>query len=227
MNAPAPSTPGFIGHPLLSAAVPDHGFGTRSASPPEGLARPRQVHGITVARATGAGRLDVEEADAAVSDLPGVGLAIVTADCVPILLATASGTAVAAIHAGWRGLAAGVVERGLAALGECVQSGDRIVAGIGPRIGPCCYEVDEPVMDPLRGRFGAELDRASSASRPGHFFLDLGQLVARALRRGGLRSGNMASLSHACTACEPARFHSYRRDGESAGRLLHYIVPNS
>jgi len=227
MNASAAAAPGFIRHPLLSAVGPDHGFGTRSASAPEGLARPRQVHGIAVARVAADGRLDVEEADAAVSARPGVGLAIVTADCVPILLATASGTAVAAIHAGWRGLAAGVVERGLAALGECAEEGDRIVAVIGPRIGPCCYEVDRPVMDPLRRRFGAELDRASSVSRPGHFFLDLGRLVAQALRRGGLRSEDLALLSGACTACEPARFHSHRRDGESAGRLLHYIVPNS
>ena len=222
---PAPA-PGFIRHPLLSALGLDHGFGTCSASPPEGLSRPRQVHGIRVARVTAPGRLDVEEADAAVSERPGAGVGIVTADCVPILLATSSGSAVAAIHAGWRGLAAGVVEQGLAALATRAASGDRIVAVIGPRIGSCCYEVDDPVMVPLRGRFGAEIDRAGLPSRPGHFFLDLGRLVAEELKRGGLSSEDLAVLDDACTACEPARFHSYRRDGESAGRLLHYIVPN-
>ena len=96
---------------------------------------------------------------------------------------------------------------------------------IGPRIGPCCYEVDSPVTGALRERFGKGVDQAGYPSRPGHVFLDLGRLVAEALARGGVAPEDLAAIDDACTACDPARFHSYRRDGDSAGRLLHYIVP--
>ena len=225
MSGPEPVAPGFIRHPLLLAAELDHGFGTCASSPPEGLSRPLQVHGVRVAQVLAPGRLDVEEADAAISAVPGAGVGIVSAVCVPFLLATSSGRAVGAIHAGWRGLAAGVVERGVAALAACAAGADRLLAVIGPRIGPCCYEVDSPVTGALRERFGKEVDRAGHPSRPGHVYLDLGWLVAEALTRGGVAPEDLAAVDNACTACDPARFHSYRRDGDSAGRLLHYIVP--
>ncbi len=222
MSRGAEPAEGFIAHGLLLAVGVEHGFGTRQATEPPDLVCPRQVHGIGVAR-LGAGGLDREEADAVVCDRPGVGVGIVTADCVPILLASSSGRAVAAIHAGWRGLAAGVVQSGVDALRERVAPGERLVAVIGPHIGRCCYEVDLPVMDPLRARFGPDLDGASAFSRVGHHRLDLGQLVSMDLQRQGVERDWIGVVSDFCTACGVARFHSYRREGAGAGRLLHYI----
>ena len=222
MSAPAPD---FISHPLLSAAGVAHGFGTRQASEVQGLVRPRQVHGVAVARVGPGGELDLEEADAVLSRGPGPAVGIVTADCVPILAALGSGRAVVAIHAGWRGLAAGVVAAGIAALRAQGQSEERVVAAVGPRIGRCCYEVDAPVMDPLRARFGSAVGAASEASRAGHWRLDLGQLVATDLRRSGVEPENLGVLHDVCTACGTDRFESFRRDGAAAGRLLHYITP--
>jgi hypothetical protein len=223
MSRGAETDEGFIAHGLLSAVGVEHGFGTRQAAEPPDLVRPRQVHGIGVARLGAGGGLDRDEADAVVSDRPGAGVGIVTADCVPVLLASSSGRAVAAIHAGWRGLAAGVVQSGLDALRERTAPGEPIVAVIGPHIGRCCYEVDPPVMDPLRARFGSDLDAASAFSRAGHHWLDLGQLVSTDLVRQGVERDLLGVLPDFCTACGVARFHSYRREGAGAGRLLHYI----
>jgi hypothetical protein len=106
-----------------------------------------------------------------------------------VLAASRDGAAVLAIHAGWRGLAAGVVEQGIAALQARSPAGTRLRAVVGPHIGACCYEVDEPVVVPLRVRFGAGLDaalRPAEAGRPGHWMLDLASLVAVELQRMGI-----------------------------------------
>jgi purine-nucleoside/S-methyl-5'-thioadenosine phosphorylase / adenosine deaminase len=123
------------------------------------------------------------------------------------------------VHAGWRGLAGGVIPRALEALGE-LAPGRELVAAVGPCIGPCCYEVDEPVLDAMRRRFGPALEGALSPTRPGHARLDLPALAREALRGGGAAVGVVAG---ACTRCDAARFHSYRRDGAAAGRLLSWI----
>jgi len=225
VNSPGAARPHFITHPLLAGVGVEHGFGTREADAPENLVRPRQVHGVAVARVGTRNELTPAEADAVVSSQPGLRIGIVTADCVPVLLASASGTAVAAIHAGWKGLASGVVESGLGALLEQASSRDEVVAVIGPHIGRCCYEVDGPVMDPLRARFGRDLSDARTSSRRGHDWLDLGHLVAVDLMRAGIARQRVGVLSDSCTACGADRFHSYRRDGARAGRLLHYIRP--
>jgi YfiH family protein len=213
-----------IRHPLLEAEGVTHGFGVKGAPVPRGMARPRQVHGVAVADLEPSGGLTHEEADAVVSALPARPIGIVTADCVPVLAAAAGGGAVAAIHAGWRGLAAGVVEAAIERLARVAGPGAQLVAVIGPRIGPCCYEVDEPVLSALRVRFDADLERATSPTSPGHAVLDLGGLVEQALLRSGISRSRVASLSGVCTACDPIRFDSYRRDGDRAGRLLHHIA---
>jgi YfiH family protein len=163
------------------------------------------------------------EADAIVCTTPGLAVAVVTADCVPILAATRDGRAVAAIHAGWRGLAAGVVEAGIEAL-RVAAPGARLVAAIGPCIGACCYEVDAPVVDALLARFGEDLAPALAATRPGHHRLDLVALVREDLLRAGLEVSAVGTLTGACTHCDPERFHSFRRDGAGAGRLLHHVA---
>ena len=210
-------------HPLLDATGVMHGFGVRGFAPPPGLRRPKQVHGTRVARAEDCADDAAPDADVVLSSLPGVPIGVVTADCVPILVATQTGETVAAIHAGWRGLAGGVVEAGIAAL-RAIPGSPRLVAAIGPHIGPCCYEVDEPVLAALAPGFGKDLSAALRSGRPGHAWLDLGQLTGTSLLRSGVAPDALGQLAGSCTRCHPERFHSYRREGVSAGRLYHFIA---
>jgi len=234
----------WITDPLLRAAGVAHGFGTRVCPPPPTLVRPKQVHGTRVVvlrrgvglsaeftgpagragRAGRAGLGDVGEADAIVSEQPALPIGVVTADCVPILVATPGGR-VAAVHAGWRGLAAGVIAEALSALGALAPEG---IAGasavIGPRIGTECYEVDTVVVDALARRFGDATAPALVATRPGHWQLDLALLARVDLVRSGVATQRVAALADACTACDAERFHSYRRDGPRSGRLYHWIA---
>ena len=228
MTQSAASEP--LRHPLLQAAGVAHGFGTRASAAlaPTLLARARQIHGAAVATADAAGGISLAEADAVVCCEPGVAAAVVTADCVPILACTDDGRCVVAIHAGWRGLAEGVIEAGVAALrnsGPVACESSQLRAVIGPHIGPCCYEVDDAVLEPLQGRFADVLDGAICATRPGHALLDLAVLAQSELARSGVVAAKRAVIEDACTRCDSQRFHSYRRDGSSAGRLLHYVVP--
>jgi hypothetical protein len=208
----------WLEHPLLATAGVRHGFGLRTSPALAGVRRPRQVHGATVVRADAGDALG--EADAALATRPGVAVGVVTADCVPLLVA--AGPAVAAVHAGWRGLAAGVIPRALDALAEAAP-GAEPVAAVGPCIGACCYEVDAPVLDALRLRFGAALEAALRPARPGHALLDLAALAREALLAAGLAPARVGRLEATCTRCDAARFHSFRRDGASAGRLLSWI----
>jgi len=214
---------GFLRHPLLVSVGVRHGFGTKEGVETAGVVRPRQVHGCAVARMDSAGELQPEEADAVFSDRPGVRVGVVTADCVPVLAARTDGGGVVAIHAGWRGLAAGVVSQGIRALAGDESQRACTRAVIGPAIGGCCYEVDRPVLDALRLRFGEDLDAALSPARSGHARLDLSWLVLCELRREGLAREQLGQVADACTYCDSHRFHSFRRSGPRAGRLLHFI----
>lgn len=214
----------WLRHGLLEGLGVRHGFGTRAAPSRPDVVRPQQVHGAVVCGVRGAGGPEPPAADAIVATTPSASVGVVTADCVPILAATADGRSVAAIHAGWRGLAAGVVEQGLRRL-AAMSPDAPVCAVVGPHIGSCCYEVDAPVLDALRNRFGDDaLSRATSRSRPGHAMLALGRLI-----RGEFAALGMPTVTHGrvagCTQCDASRFHSYRRDGERAGRLLHHIRP--
>ena len=195
-----------------------HAFGVRLGDAPTGVARPVQVHGTRVLCAD-SGDTELGEADAVFATRSGVSIGIVTADCVPVLVRAKSGAA-AAIHAGWRGLAAGVLEAGIAALQEA--AGGALRAVVGPCASSCCYEVDAPVLDALGERYGRAVEDASLASRPGHALLDLGGLALHALAGAGIADGSLARIPGGCTICHGA-FESYRRDGPAAGRMLHWI----
>jgi YfiH family protein len=208
-------------HPLLSEQGVEHGFGHRDAQP-LAVYRPRQVHGVAVVTAQQCFEQPAPEADAIVSDRGGVRIGVLTADCVPILIAVEAGRAVAAVHAGWRGLAGGVIGAAVAALSW--RAPQSVCAVIGPHVGSCCYEVDAPVLDALAERFSDALPAASRATRVGHVLLDLGLLARDALRTAGLPDARIGSIPDACTACQPDRFHSFRRDGSAAGRLTHFIA---
>lgn len=210
----------FLRHRALSVA---HGFGTRAAVEPVALQRPRQVHGRRVVELGSENPAELGEADALIAKHPGVRIGIVTADCVPILVA--QGARVAAIHAGWRGLALGVVEATLAAL-DAVASDEerrRRVAVVGPHICPKHYEIDTPVRTALEERHARVLERVLVPTRPGHWQLDLGMVAQEALVRAGCAAERVHRLSNCCTFADSKRFASRRRDGAGTGRLVHWI----
>lgn len=163
----------------------------------------RQVHGATVLAARPG---DCGEGDALVTTLPGLALEVVTADCVPILVA--SEDRVAAIHAGWRGLVGGVIAATLESFGDP----SRAIAWIGPAIGACCYEVGAEVADPVVALAAAEVLAPGRRGRP---HLDLGLAAEIVLERCGVGEIRRLAL---CTACHPQTLESYRRDGRAAGR---------
>lgn len=200
----------------------DHGFGTRRAEnwPPGGFyANLRQIHSdkvVTVAGEGAGSSCDLGEGDGLVTAAPGLWIGIRTADCVPVLLADPVRRAIAAVHAGWRGTAAGIAFRTLDRLAaEFGSRPDDIRAAIGPAIGVCCYEVGPDVA----GEFGAGgvVETRPGAVRP---FLDLASTLERQLLAAGIRPEHLGR-SKDCTKCDAAgRFHSYRRDGQAAGRMI-------
>lgn len=180
--------------------------------------RLRQVHGSGVVRVDGKHsphRLVARPGDALVSDVPGLTLGVVTADCVPVLLAD-PGRAAGAAHAGWRGLVAGVLEATVTALVRSFGARpDRLLAAIGPCIGPCCYEVGEDVA----AKFEETAVRRPAGSRPR---LDLARAARARLRAAGLLEEQIAE-SGLCTRCRPDLFYSFRRDGQQTGHHLSVI----
>jgi len=215
---------GFLCDPVLINANVTHGFGLRGSQAPGSTAFSRQVHGVEVATAAAWYPGEAPAADAIVSSPSAPCVGIVTADCVPILAASAGGRHVAAIHAGWRGLAAGVIEAGLTALRA--TSGDHEpVAAIGPAARSCCYEIDEPVRQALAVRYASRLDSPILESgREGHYMLDLPMLATKILEKSGVKSTHIGTAHRTCTVCDRSRFESFRRDGAAAGRLHHFIV---
>lgn len=171
-----------------------------------------QVHGSAVCRWEAGGP---RRADACVSRTPGAVCAVLTADCLPVLLTDQAGTVVAAAHAGWRGLCAGVLERTLAAMGT---DPGRILAWLGPAIGPAAFQVG----DEVRAAFLAVDCATHAAFRPdvpGKWRADLYALARLALGRAGVHAVYGGGF---CTYADPARFFSYRRDGVT-GRMASLI----
>lgn len=187
-------------------------------SPPRWL---RQVHGTAVARfARADAGADLEpEADAAVTSEPGVVLAILTADCLPVVFAADDGGEIAAAHAGWRGLAAGVLERTVEAMRTPVE---RVVAWMGPAAGPQAYEIGEEVFDAFVSA-DAAAESAFVATRPGHWRVDLYALAQRRLRGAGVQRIHGGGL---CTISDPQRFYSHRRD-QRTGRMATVVYRNA
>ena len=173
----------------------------------------RQVHGTAVAEADIVE--DEAEADAAVARRPGRVCAVLTADCLPLLLCDEAGTTVAAVHAGWRGLCSGVIEQTLRAMDKPAQS---LLAYLGPAIGPAAYEVGAEV----RAAFidaDAQADAAFAPGKPGKFYADLYALARQRLAHSGVTKVHGGDY---CTCTERERFYSYRRDG-ATGRMASLI----
>ena len=174
----------------------------------------RQVHGVEVARldrgdGTGA------TADAAATTRAGQVAGVLTADCMPLLLADRAGTRVAAVHAGWRGMAAGVIERAVEAL---EADPGELIAWMGPTIGPDAFEVGAEVREVfVAGDAGA--DAAFRPHKPGKYMADLYALARRRLAAAGVSEVHGGGF---CTYHEPERFFSYRRVQKS-GRMGAFV----
>ena len=173
----------------------------------------RQVHGTTVVEADGTE--ENPEADAALARRPGRVCAVLTADCLPLLLCDELGTIVAAVHAGWRGLCAGVIGQTLRAMDRPAQT---LLAYLGPAIGPAAYEVGAEVREAFVDA-DAQADTAFVPGKPGKFHADLYALARLRLARGGVARVYGGGY---CTYTERERFYSYRRDGIT-GRMASLI----
>jgi YfiH family protein len=174
-----------------------------------------QQHGARVERAVPIGMLATgtpfPRCDGLWSAEPGQAMALVTADCLPIAICTTAGRpALAVLHAGWRGLLAGIVGVGAEALGLGAKA-----AAIGPGIGPCCYEVGGDVAASFRAAFGSDVVAGGR--------LDLWTAAERALRAAGC---DAIERTDTCTACTRDRFFSHRRDDGRTGRqgVIGYVV---
>jgi hypothetical protein len=193
-------------------------IGEALAAGADDVVRVRQVHGRTVLRVEpGIPVIGSPEADAIVSSDPDRPISVRIADCVPVLLADREGRAVAAIHAGWRGAAAGIIAATIDALSALEVPAADLIASVGPAIGPCCYQVDEPVL----ARFQAampESDAWFTADGAG-WRLDLWAAARDQLVSAGLRP-EAIHVAGQCTAHQPEDFFSHRRDGADTGRMV-------
>jgi len=179
----------------------------------------RQVHGTEVLRfdapAVSKAASDEPVADASVTSTPGVVLAILTADCLPVVFTNTTGTQIGAAHAGWRGLADGVLESTVSAMHA---PANELIAWLGPAAGPQAYEIGEEVFAAFVSH-DAEAASAFIATRPGHWRVDLYQLARQRLAALGITRVHGGDL---CTISDPQRFYSHRRDART-GRMATLI----
>ncbi|MCW8853600.1 MAG: peptidoglycan editing factor PgeF [Gammaproteobacteria bacterium] len=172
-----------------------------------------QVHGVTVVNA--AGKSESLVADASYCDQKNRVCAVLTADCLPVLICNRQGTKVAAAHAGWRGLLAGVIEETIHAMQEPAEN---ILVWLGPAIGPHAFEVGQEVKDAfINDMLDTEL--AFRANRPGHYLVDIYQIAKIRLNKIGVVS---VSGGDYCTYTDSERFYSYRRE-VNTGRMASLI----
>ncbi len=182
-----------------------HGFGDRFSTYPDGITTARQIHSAIVQDAA----CPLGEGDALVSNRPGVLVGVRTADCVPILLVDPAAGIVAAIHAGWRGTAQGIVPEAVRVVCSREHTDPRhLRAAIGPAIGVCCYEVGPEVAR----RFGIETAAAVHLDLPG-------------INEMQIRNAGVSDIwkSEECTFCTVDRFYSFRREREAAGRMMSLV----
>ena len=194
---------------------------------PERIATIRQVHGTRAIQVDesllGASALLPEsilgEADALFTDQQQVGKLLGFADCVPVLLFDPIHRALAVVHAGWRGTVALIAQQTLLTMQRVFGSEpERCFAAVGPSIGPCCYEVDAPVIDAVRGAFPNTAQLLAPCGKTGHARLDLWQANNDQLIAVGVREKHIFTC-RVCTSHHHQVFHSHRASGGTAGRM--------
>jgi YfiH family protein len=182
----------------------------------------KQVHSDRIIDVADGSRKEAGEGDGMVTTEPGVFLAILTADCVPILFLAPSPRLVGVVHAGWRGTLLGLAGKMVTHLKSRygIDSASVEVA-LGPAIGSCCYEIGYDVAEPMTKKWG-ELARQALNNVGPKTFLDLKQLNASLLKDAGILEQSIGQLG-CCTACAPEDFFSYRRNGVETGRQISFI----
>ena len=194
-----------------------HGFLPGRFEPSWRVTLPRQVHGTRVLTADPDG--DRPEADGLATTAAATYVGIVTADCVPMLMIAPRRRVVAAVHAGWRGAAAGIVGTALSHLRDQFDvEPHEIEVALGPAIGSCCYEVGPEVREAFRATSG-ETTASAWQRRNDRDMLDLRRAVRALLEANGVER---VAVIGPCTRCSPD-FCSYRRDGADAGRQVSFI----
>lgn len=179
----------------------------------ESLAWLRQVHGTDVAEITSQNVSDCPAADASFTREPGLVCAILTADCLPVIICDRAGTLVGAAHAGWRSLCGGVLENLISRMNVPAHE---LIAWMGPAIGPEQFEVGPEVRDAFVAYSpSAKRAFASERARPGHFMADIFELARQRLAAVGVQAVDGGGI---CTYTDERRFYSYRRDGQT-GRM--------
>ncbi len=183
-----------------------------------------QVHGENIIRVNALNYQQVRfiHADALITDVPGLAVGVETADCVPVLLFDPVRPAAAAVHAGWRSTVKKIVQKAINRMSEEFGTEPaRLIAAIGPAIGPECYEVDEPVMEPVRESFSFWHEVTASRGQD-RWSLDLVKANRMELLQIGLAEKNIHALGM-CTSCRKDLFYSYRAEGKT-GRMLSAIM---
>jgi YfiH family protein len=175
----------------------------------------RQIHGAHVASVAGPGFAG--QADALLTTRPGVPLAIFTADCLALVMHDAEAGVLAAVHAGWRGTVQGAAPAAVSAACAAGARAGRLRVAIAPSIGPCCYEVDGPVIERLSAAYPEDGPRWAHPVSAGHWKLDLWRANEDQLARAGIAPDRIEN-PRVCTACHPELFFSYRKANH--GRLL-------
>lgn len=190
--------------------------------PVESLVTPgEQVHGDQVEHVRDRTEAGAFKCDGLVTDRQGLVVGVRTADCVPILLFDADHGAVAAVHAGWRGVAVSIVVRAVERMQRQFGSEPaKLVAGIGPAIGLCCYEVDDETAAQVAG---AAPEMPMERTRPGHARIGLAEAVRQQLQRAGLPAWSIEEVG-GCTSCQSGLYFSHRRDRGKTGRHLSWII---
>jgi YfiH family protein len=190
--------------------------------PPAKVAEVNQVHGVEIIEAAALPDEGQVKADGIMTNEPEVLLTIRTADCVPVLLVDPAHRAVAAVHAGRTGTAAGVVDAAVERMAERYESNPgNIIAALGPGISGNCYEVAEECVVPFRSRYPDWREFCDPIGGD-QWLLNLPDAVRRQLIVAGVPEGQIGTASF-CTFSESGRFFSYRRDGAPTGRLLSAI----
>ncbi len=183
-----------------------------------------QVHGETIVTVDqeNYNKVMTLEADALVTNTPGIAIGVETADCVPILLIDPLTPAVGAVHAGWRSTVRKIVQKSVTSMrDEFGSEPSRIIAAIGPAIGPECYEVDEPVMGPVQEAFPFWQEVATPRGND-RWGLDLVKANRIELVEAGLAESNIHALGM-CTSCRRDLFYSFRAEGRT-GRMLSVVM---